>query len=117
MESTNYYILNIISSEDFRYSAIICEEELEVSSFRYSIPYTNFRYEIYYSCAGNIKKKIPLNTVIEFIKNKIPSDSIPNQPKLILTDSDIRYLISLILIRSNYYEDLTHIKYSIRQVK
>ena len=107
MESTNYYILNIISSEDFRYSVIICEEELETKT-------PSFQYELY-SCFGNIKKKVSLNAVIEFIKNRIPSDTITNQPKLILTNSgDICYLI---LVMSNYSEDLTHTKYSIRQVK
>lgn len=106
MEFTNYYILNIISSEDFRYSIIICEEELESSSFRYEL----------YSRFGNIKKKVSLNAVIEFIKNRIPSDTITNQPKLILTNSgDICHLILLIV--SNYSEDLNHTKYSIRQVK
>ena len=107
MESTTYYILNIISSECFRYSIIICEEEIE------TFPST-VQYKIY-NCAGNIKKRVSLNTVIEFIKNKIPSDSIINQPKLIFTNSgDIRYLI---LVTSNFCEDLTHTKYSIRQVK
>lgn len=57
-----------------------------------------------------------MNAVIEFIKNKIPSDTITNQPKLTLTNSsDICHLILLVV--SNYCEDLNHTKYSIRRVK
>lgn len=108
MESTNYYILNIISSECFRYSIIICEEIIETPLF-------SVQYKLY-NCAGNIKKKVSLKTVIKFIKNKMPSRTIINQPRLIFTDSgDINYLI---LVVSNYCEDLTHTKYSpVRQVK